>query len=174
MYSCRNPWRRRALAAAAGLALVVSVTACGDGDTPSAVPISGGSSSTMAGMHDGGAESFSFGAPADPADADRTIDVSMRDSFSYDPASVSVETGQTVLFNLTNEGKVVHEFVLGDTQLQKEHEQEMANMAGGAMMGDEPNAVAVKPGQSKQLAFTFTEAGTIQNRATSPATTTPA
>ncbi len=83
----------------------------------------------------------------------------MLDSLSYDPPSVTVQAGKTVDFEVTNEGKLLHEFVLGDHQLQLDHEEEMANMAPGMVMGDEPNAIAVQPGETKQLAFTFTEPG---------------
>lgn len=159
------------LVLAAALALLGA--ACGDDDTETFE--SGALTSTTAGADGTGdreAEnghgdeddhsSFAFGEPADPADASRTIEVAMMDSFEYEPPSITVDVGETVLFEVTNGGAIPHEFVLGDHDLQVDHEQEMAEMEGGMMMGDEPNAVAVAPGETKELAFTFTEAGQIE------------
>lgn len=155
------------------VALTLLAAACGDDDTET---FEGGAlTSTTAGA---GAEddqeavnghgdeddhsSFAFGEPADVADASRTIEVAMMDSFEYEPPSITVDVGETVLFEVTNDGAIPHEFVLGDHDLQVDHEQEMAEMEGGMMMGDEPNAVAVAPGETKELAFTFTEPGQIE------------
>lgn len=138
--------------------LLAAVAACGgDDDDTSSAP------SAENGMDmDGDHESFAFGEAADAADADRTIDVDMSDDFSYDPDSIDVTAGETVAFRVHNSGEVVHELVIGDQAVQDEHEQEMQDMDGGMMMADEPNAVSVEPGETKTLAFRFTEAGELQ------------
>lgn len=159
------------------LAAAVTLLAAACGDDTDAVFEDGALTSTTAGA---GAEddqeaenghgdededdhsSFAFGEPAEPADASRTIEVTMVDSFEYEPPSITVEAGATVVFEVTNDGAIPHEFVLGDHDLQLDHEQEMAEMGGAMMMGDEPNAVSVAPGETKELAFTFTEAGQLE------------
>lgn len=103
---------------------------------------------------------FDFGRPGDPADADRTETIAQLDSLRFEPSEVAVEMGETVTFNVTNEGQTPHEFVLGDDMFQQEHEQEMLEM-DGELMPDEPNAITVQPGETESLTWTFTEAGTL-------------
>jgi uncharacterized cupredoxin-like copper-binding protein len=73
-----------------------------------------------------------------------------------EPTSMTVPAGIPVTFVITNTGAIDHEFVLGDEEAQAEHE---AEMAAGGMRHDEPEGVAVAPGESKELTYTFTEAG---------------
>jgi len=96
---------------------------------------------------DGGAPA-AIGEPADPGDADRTVEVAARDPYSFSPASVTVEPGETILFKVTNEGKQVHEFMLGEGH--DEH----------AEMGH--NVVYMTPGQTKELAWTFPDGGQVE------------
>ena len=63
---------------------------------------------SMAGIDVGGGETFSSGHPASPADASQTIQSSMKDSFSYEPSSITVQSGETVAFEVTNDGTVTH------------------------------------------------------------------
>jgi uncharacterized cupredoxin-like copper-binding protein len=102
---------------------------------------------------------FWFGAPADPADADRIIEIEAKDDFTFDPAEISVAVGETVTFRVANTGNLPHDFTIGDEAVQDEHEEEMR---GGEMHGgDDPNAVFLEAGETKDLTFTFTEAGTL-------------
>jgi uncharacterized cupredoxin-like copper-binding protein len=96
-------------------------------------------------------------APAASASAAATrIDVALTDELRMEPSSMTVPAGVPVTFVITNAGAIEHEFVLGDDETQAEHE---AEMAAGGMRHDEPNAVAVASGQSKELTYTFTEPG---------------
>jgi uncharacterized cupredoxin-like copper-binding protein len=54
----------------------------------------------------------------------------------------------------------MHELVLGDQAFQARHEQEMQEM-GGQPIGDDADGVAVAPGQTKTLVYTFRQAGTF-------------
>ncbi|MEO8292107.1 MAG: plastocyanin/azurin family copper-binding protein [Actinomycetota bacterium] len=103
---------------------------------------------------------FSFGEPADASDADRTIEVAQLDTPGFDPAAIDVEVGETVTFEVTNAGRTVHEFVLGDAAMQDQHEGAMGD-AAGSMMADEVNAVSLSPSEKKSLTWTFTEPGTV-------------
>ena len=58
---------------------------------------------------------------------------------------------------MTNDGAIDHEFYLGDEAAQADHEKEMAEMGG--MTHDEPEGIAVKPGESKELTYQFDKAG---------------
>jgi len=119
------------------------------------------SDTTMAADMDMDGE-FAFGDPMAASDASRTIEITANDDFTFSPASVSVTKGETVTFKVTNSGKIPHDFVLGDDQLQAEHEAEMAEMAGGDMaMHDEPNAFVLEPGETKEMTWHMTESGEI-------------
>lgn len=134
------------LAALIGLALV----ACGD-------------SSTEADNHDDDMEmTTDFGEPAEAADADRVIEMTADDDFTFDPARITVTAGETITFRVTNVGNLPHDFTLGDEAVQAEHEAEMAEMAeNGEMVHDEPNVLSLPPGETHELTWHFTEPGTV-------------
>ena len=127
--------------AAAGVAAVLLLAGCGNTD------------GNGHDEHSGPQTGAGSGQPGDPAQARRTIDVAMKDTLQFDPSMVQVKQGETVTFRIANTGKVVHEFTLGDEQVQKDHDQEMQGMTGG--MSDEPNGRSVEPGQTEDLTWTF-------------------
>jgi uncharacterized cupredoxin-like copper-binding protein len=122
-------------------AMAVLVAACS----------SGGSSPSTA---------LDTGAPAPVASASQAttrIDVRLTDELRIEPASMIVPAGVEVTFVVTNAGALEHEFYLGDVAAQAAHEQEMQSMGG--MGHDEPEGIAVGPGETKELTFTFAEPG---------------
>lgn len=137
--------RRAALALTAVAALTLS--ACAEDSTQPTTPdVATGSE-------------FFFGSPAEAADADRVIEIQATDSLTFQPAEVNVAPGETVTFRLVNQGNLVHDFTLGDQATQDEHEAEMAEMGG--MAHDEPNVATIPAGQTIELTWTFSEAGTV-------------
>jgi uncharacterized cupredoxin-like copper-binding protein len=105
-----------------------------------------------------GAPSPSAAASVPAASAGATrIDVSLTDALKIEPASMTVPAGVPVTFVVTNTGATDHEFYLGDEAAQAEHEKEMAEMGG--MTHDEPEGIAVEPGETKELTYTFDAAG---------------
>lgn len=102
---------------------------------------------------------FSFGSPAESANADRVVEIRTTDNLVFEPAELSVMPGETVTFRLINEGQLVHDFTLGDQEAQDEHEAEMAEMGG--MAHDEPNVVTIPAGETAELTWRFGEAGTV-------------
>lgn len=144
------------------LVLGLAAAACGSDDPAS----SAAGETTMAeGMEmddaDGHSEEYEFGDPMEAADASRTIEVTANDDFTFDPASVTITTGETVTFRVTNAGVIPHDFTLGDTHMQDEHEAEMAEMSGDMAMHDEPNAFVLEPGETKEVTWHMTQAGEI-------------
>ncbi len=105
-----------------------------------------------------GAE-FAFGSPSEPADADRVIEIQTTDALAFEPADITVSSGETVTFRLTNDGSVVHDFTLGDQATQDEHEAEMSEMGG--MAHDEPNVATIPAGETVELTWTFGNGGTV-------------
>lgn len=90
-----------------------------------------------------------------PSAAPATIAVTLTDVMRIEPMAMEVRAGEPMTFIVTNAGKIVHEFTLGDADTQDEHEQEMIAMGGMGMTSDEPNAISVAPGETKELVFTF-------------------
>ena len=121
-----------------GSAIVLIVAACsGTGSTasPSVPPASS--------------------SPAASAAAQR-IEVKLTDALKMEPAEMTVRAGQPVTFLVMNAGATDHEFYLGDEAMQAEQEQMMQS---GEMVHDTANGVSLKPGQTKEVTFTFDEAG---------------
>lgn len=88
------------------------------------------------------------GGGSDP----RMIEVRMNDDLRFDPATIAVEPGETVRFQLINEGEAVHEFLIGDEAAQAEFGEEMAS---GEMHHDTDAGMAVDPGQTGTFDYTF-------------------
>ena len=98
-----------------------------------------------------------WGIAADPAEATRTVEVSMSDAMRFTPESITVEVGETVRFVVANDGEVMHEFVLGTTESNDEHAAMMVKFPG--MEHDEPYMAHVAPGETGEIVWTFNRAG---------------
>ncbi|MFT0865940.1 plastocyanin/azurin family copper-binding protein [Pseudomonas sp. CAM1A] len=127
----------------------------------------------------GEAKSFAFGEPALAAKATRTVEVVLKD-IAFEPKDLKVKAGETVRFVLVNEGKLPHEFNLGDKAMHVEHQKEMVAMQGkiftagmnhegmdhgqmGAGHGHAGgNTVLVQPGQRAELTWTFHKSAPIE------------
>lgn len=112
--------------------------------------------------HGGGAEDHHEGPAGRPGEASevvRTVPVSMSDAMDYTPASIAVAAGETVRFEVTNAGRLVHEFVLGTEEEILEHHELMKRFPG--MEHEEPNSVSLESGASGEVIWQFTEAGEV-------------
>jgi uncharacterized cupredoxin-like copper-binding protein len=98
-----------------------------------------------------------YGRAADPAKADRTLVVEMRDSFEFSPSEITVTVGEIVRFVPTNAGRHEHEMVLGTMKELEEHYEAMKSSPG--MHHDEPNMVRVAPGKAGVIGWQFTQPG---------------
>lgn len=98
-----------------------------------------------------------------PVDGNTTVvDVTMTD-MAFTPAVMAVKAGDTVKFRFRNDGKAVHEAVIGDEAFQMDHAEEMSSM-GDAMphgSGDEEAPLVVQPGETGELTYTATDAGSL-------------
>ena len=101
----------------------------------------------------GGTTSITPSAPA------TRIEVNLTDALQMEPATMTVPAGVPVTFVVTNVGAIDHEFYLGDEKAQADHEQEMLSMGG--MMHDEAEGIALDPGETKELTYTFAQPGAI-------------
>lgn len=90
-------------------------------------------------------------SPAASAAA-QSIEVKLTDAFKMEPAEMTVTAGQPVTFVITNTGVLEHEFYLGDEAAQAEQEQMMQS---GQMAHDTAEGISLKPGETKELTYTF-------------------
>lgn len=96
-------------------------------------------------------------ASAAPPSTEATrIEVTLTDALKIEPTAMTVPAGVPVTFAVTNAGTADHEFYIGDEDAQAEHEQEMSM---GGMSHDDPDGIALKPGETKELTYTFAEPG---------------
>jgi uncharacterized cupredoxin-like copper-binding protein len=108
-------------------------------------------------MHHPKAAEKPFGRAADPRKAKRTIRVDMSDAMRFSPADITVKQGESVRFVIANNGKLMHEMVLGTMEALKRHAQLMRKHAG--MAHDEPYMAHVAPGKTGELGWQFTKPG---------------
>ena len=154
------------LGALASAAFLLTLSACSMGEHGEA----GHHGDAGGGHHDGesamgddhggeGHHEGPAGRPGKIAEVDRTVVVSMSDAMDYSPANVSVARGETVRFEVTNAGQLVHEFVLGTEEEILEHHEMMKRFPG--MEHEEPNSVSLEAGASGDVVWQFTEAGEV-------------
>lgn len=105
-------------------------------------------------------ERTDFGQEGNPKKVTRTIKVDMSDTMRFTPAHINVKRGQTIKFVVRNEGKVLHEMVLGTTQALKEHAELMKKFPD--MEHADANMAHVKPGKAGEIIWQFTKAGEFQ------------
>jgi uncharacterized cupredoxin-like copper-binding protein len=108
--------------------------------------------------HDGGTDS-SIGNPGDPGKVSRTIEITMVDN-RFKPEDITVKQGETIKFVLRTRGKKKHEMMIGTPEELDEHAKTMKKFPD-LEHPNEPNMITVQPGQTGQLLWQFTEAGTV-------------
>ena len=87
----------------------------------------------------------------------RTISVSMSDAMRFSPDKIDVKQGDTLKFVLKNDGKVLHEFVIGTKKDLDEHAALMLKFP--TMEHDEPAMAHVPPGNTGAIVWTVNRAG---------------
>lgn len=102
-------------------------------------------------------EEKAFGIAADPKRAKRSMTVEMSDAMRFTPAEIKIKRGETVKFIIKNQGKLMHEMVLGTLVELKAHGEMMKKFPG--MEHDEPYMAHVAPGKSGEMGWQFTQAG---------------
>jgi len=98
-----------------------------------------------------------FGRPGDAAQASRTIEIDMLDTMRFTPATLNVQQGDTVKFVIRNQGKLMHEMVLGTIADLGAHAAMMRKYPG--MEHDEPYMSHVASGKQEELVWQFTQPG---------------
>lgn len=112
-----------------------------------------------------GHQGFGFGQPGKLKDVRKIVWIKATD-IKFNKKVITVRVGQTVKFNLKNNGEQDHEMTIGDAATQAAHRKQMAAAQKKGQKMDHGhghgNAAYVKPGQSKSLVWKFTKAGTFE------------
>ena len=105
-------------------------------------------------------EQKDWGIAGDAKDVKRTIEIRMTDDMKFTPNRITVKRGETVRLVAVNNGKVLHEIVIGTAQELKEHAEMMKKHPN--MEHDEPYMAHVDPGQKGDIVWNFNRAGTFE------------
>lgn len=94
------------------------------------------------------------GRAGQQSEVSKTVTVALLDTmrFEFDPP-LNLAQGDVVLFKVSNQGKIRHEFSIGSENEQSGHRQMMQQMPN--MVHEDPNTVTVEPGQTKELVWKF-------------------
>jgi uncharacterized cupredoxin-like copper-binding protein len=103
------------------------------------------------------AEQKPFGIAGDPRLAKRTMKITMSDKMRFTPAVLTIKRGDTVRFIVHNDGKALHEMILGTEDELAQHAELMRKFPD--MEHDEAHMVHVKPGHTEDMVWTFNRAG---------------
>jgi len=103
------------------------------------------------------AEQKTFGIAGDPRKVTRTIKVAMSDKMRFSPDSITIKQGETVKFVVSNNGKMLHEMVIGTMEELMEHNDMMKKFP--EMEHEEPYMTHVAPRKSEALVWTFNRPG---------------
>ena len=99
------------------------------------------------------------GKPGDPNKVARAIQVRMSDDMKFTPANIDVKRGETIRFVVRNAGRIKHEMVIASMAELKQHAALMRRFPG--MEHSDPNMITLAPGESGELIWQFTQAGTF-------------
>lgn len=121
------------------------------------------------------ADDAAAGRPGTKAKITRTIAIETTE-YAFSKQALSFKAGETVKFVVTNKGKLKHELTIGTAEGQAAHRKAMEAMSdsghgghgghgahGGHGMDHEMPAgsIHVAPGETRELVWEFTTAGTL-------------
>lgn len=101
-------------------------------------------------------EQKEWGIAGDAKAVARTVTISMKE-MRFSPAKIDVKQGETIRFVIRNEGKLLHELVIGTKEELDEHAAMMVKFP--TMEHDEPYMSHVSSGKTGEIIWTFNRPG---------------
>lgn len=98
-----------------------------------------------------------YGRSGDSSKVSRTINLDINDSMRVTPPEVSAKQGETIKFVVKNSGKASQVMLLGTPTERKERAAMLKQFP--TMEMNQPNQVQVKPGESADFVWQFTQPG---------------
>ena len=105
-------------------------------------------------------EQKDWGIAGDAKSVKRTITLTMGDNMRFTPDKLEVKQGETIRFVVKNQGKQLHEMVIGTKKELDQHAALMVKFPN--MEHDEPYMAHVAAGKSQDLIWTFNRAGSFE------------
>jgi uncharacterized cupredoxin-like copper-binding protein len=101
-----------------------------------------------------------WGIAAEPHEAQRTVNIRMTDNMRFTPSHIEAKEGETLRLHLSNQGKLLHEWVLGTPEELMAHAELMKKFPN--MAHDEPYMAHVPAGQRGDIVWTFNRPGDFE------------
>ena len=101
-----------------------------------------------------------WGIAGDLSGVKRTVTLTMDDKMRFTPDTLSFKEGETVRFIVKNQGKLLHEMVIGTRAELDAHAALMEKFPN--MAHDEPYVAHVDPGKQGGLVWTFNRPGDFE------------
>ena len=105
-------------------------------------------------------EQKDWGIGGDAKSVKQEITLVMNDSMRFTPSAITVKQGDTIRFVVKNQGKQMHEMVIGTKKELDAHAALMVKFP--TMEHDEPYMAHVASGKSQNLIWTFNRAGDFE------------
>lgn len=105
-------------------------------------------------------EQKDWGIAGDAKDVKRSIDCKMLDTMRFSPDRVDVALNETIRFTARNNGRVLHEFVIGTKEENAAHYQFMKKFPN--MEHDEPWMAHVAAGGKSEIIWKFNRPGEFE------------
>jgi uncharacterized cupredoxin-like copper-binding protein len=102
-------------------------------------------------------EQMDWGIGGDAKNVKRTIEVGMTDQMQFTPSQLDIQQNETIQFRIKNNGKIMHEFVLGTKTALQEHAALMIKFPN--MEHDAPYMAHVAPGKTEKIIWQFNKSG---------------
>lgn len=101
-----------------------------------------------------------WGIAGDAKSVKRVVEIRMTDNMRFTPDFIEVKLGETIRFVHRNDGKMMHEMVIGTKKELEEHAALMLKFPN--MEHDEPYMAHVEPGKRGEIVWNFNRAGEFQ------------
>lgn len=101
-----------------------------------------------------------WGIAGDPQQVRRTLEVTLRDTMRFEPDRITVKLGETWRLRVRNAGAVLHEFVIGTPEDNRQHAELMMKFPD--MQHDEPWMAHVPPGGTGEVVWLFNRPGQFE------------
>lgn len=101
-----------------------------------------------------------WGIAGDPQQVRRTLEVTLRDTMRFEPDRITVKLGETWRLRVRNAGAVLHEFVIGTPEENRQHAELMMKFPD--MQHDEPWMAHVPPGGTGEVVWLFNRPGQFE------------
>ena len=105
-------------------------------------------------------EQKDWGIAGDAKSVKQEITLAMDDNMRFMPSVITVKQGDTVRFNVRNQGKQLHEMVIGTKKELDAHAALMVKFP--TMEHDEPYMAHVAAGKTQNLIWTFNRSGDFE------------